>query len=461
MRNHEVPADPFKPTARQHDPEGDLIDRHCYDLDAEGSLLGAALLRSSIVGWLEIRPEQFFSPAHAQVWASMQRLYAAGSAIDPVTLQADLTREGVFDGIGGMAFISSLVVKVPSADNVDHYAEIVRSRHANRAVLEATDAIRSQLRGGTYGEELIEEAMALLNRIERPGKRADETDWATAIEDEVEAIAQHIEAERSGTKKYPGIPSGIRRMDQEIGGIPKGIVTVIGARPGEGKSSVLLNWASNMVASSADEVGLLFTYEDRFNTFAQRGLAQLSGIDGAKIRRREITPLELEELRMKARELAHRSRLKLFHAHGMRVQQLRRIVLGCRRRFNVSWIAADYIQNMPAPERGMKGHEAVAANMQVFADLAGQEGIGCIVLSQLNREFEGRKGEDRRPRLTDFKESGAIEEKAKFMIALYDNPKTADDTLELVVLKNHAGERNTIIEVRYDRARCTITDKSW
>lgn len=420
----------------------DAAHQRSRHLEAEQAVLGGCFLRPEMVGWLDLYPAEFFDPRHQAVWRVMQDLHRDGVAVDEVTVASGLKERGV-EAIS-LAYVSQLGLICPSEDSTEHYARIVHEQAVNRRVLEMAASIPARLCPEISGETLLADVQRSLSEIET-GRGGDSVDVSEAVRDECEAIKRFVDA----GGKYVGVPTGLATLDEKIGGLIVGAPTLLGARPGEGKSTMALNVANN--ASSLGFGVHLFTYEDRRNTFAQRQLSYLSGVPVDRIRARTFQRGDLGLLDVAREELLKPRGIELEHAHGMNASTLVRRVRAKRRAIKTRLVIVDYVQLMPAPDRRMKRYEAIGANMNALVELAGKDDLAVLVLSQLGRD--GVR-ENRQPRMEDFRESGDLEQSAKLILALHSKSRESP-TVEVHVLKNHQGEA-AVFDVHYSRATCRM-----
>lgn len=416
------------------------------DTDAEAAVIGGCIMKPSILEWLDLDSRAFFDPRHQAVWEAMQGLRHDRVGVDEVTIASALRAIGKLDAVGGAAFIAQLGLRVPTEENTVHYADIVRQNWCTRRVLYgcAEAAARSR---SLRGEELLADMQRLLAEAE-PTQRDQPLTAGAAAEEEIRAVLAFLDRRKAGAVSV-GIRTGVELLDAETGGIPTGVVTVLAARTGVGKSTLVRNMAQ---ACAADGGGVhVLTWEDRRSTFAQRDLADESGIDVKRIRSRDLEGYEVTQLLQAAERLRDRKRIVWDHAHGMTAARAIRRVRAMKRDLGTRLVVVDYIQLLPSPSRGMKRHEQIEVSMNALAELAGQEDIAVVVVAQLGREVEK---ENRRPRLSDMKDSGAIEQVGKLIIALHQDGNPNE--IELLILKNHQGPKDRQVVARYDAARSRI-----
>lgn len=428
----------------------------CRHDHAEKAILGLVQLRPDVLGWLGLSTEHFTDPRHARVWTAMSELAAEGRPIDTITLEDQLRRDGCWEAVGEVHFLSELLMAAPSTDTqmADVWTEILHRKLVTRRVLLACGRAEDKVRDGKDGGDLLDAVLGELGKVDREGPMAtQDVTLADAVEEEMMRIEAGYQAARNpdGPAAMAGLAIGISEVDRQTGGIPIGTITVAAARPGVGKSSLMYQ-AMSHIARSTGGGAMLFTNEDRQATIARIALANVSGVDRSRLRHySELTPLDMLELR--AARVPDLRRVYIVHAHGMTGQQIARLVRAERRRKDLRVIGWDYIQNAPSPNPTLKRHEGIEQNLAEIEKVIAEEGLACIVASQLKRADE-RKGENARPTMSDMKESGAIEQKAKLLLALHETPDLVRRSrIEIIVLKQNEGAKQMILETAFYRAQ--------
>lgn len=423
---------------------------------AEHAILGLVQLRPDVLGWLDLTSEHFSDLRTASVWEAMQALGKAGTPIDPITLEDQLRRVGRLEAIGGLAYLTRLLSEVPFSTDpaiADHWAEILHRKLVARRTLLICSGADQLARRGLDGPELLDEVLGDLGRVDRDGPMASrDVTLADAIADELLRVEAGYQAARDpdGPVAMAGLAIGVRDVDQQTGGIPIGTITVVAARPGVGKSSLMFQTMAHIARASGGGA-MLFTNEDRQQTLARIALANASGVDRSRLRHyQELTPIDMIELRNATHDGL--DRVYIVHAHGMTGAQIARVIRAERRRKDLRVVGWDYIQNAPSPSINLKRHEAIEQNLGAIETAIAEENLACVVASQLKRP-DDRK-ENPRPSIADMKDSGAIEQKAKLILALHETPDLIKrHRIEVLVLKQNEGAKLLIIEVPFHRAQ--------
>lgn len=427
----------------------DAAAARARDPRAEQAVLGGCFMRPAILDWLDLDREAFWDPRHAHVWDAMQAIARRAEQVDELTVAAELDRAGRLAMVGGVAYLGQLALNVPTVENVSAYAEVLREHLVSRRLLRLASALPRRILDGEIGEDLLSEVQGDLSRIDV--RRDEGIDLADAIRAQVQVVVDETERKRRG-EQVAAIPTGVAVFDQRVGGIPVGVPTVLGARPKVGKSS----FALCLVAQAWRLAGVrseVVTLEDKSPIWSERALAQAAELDVSRIAARTLDRGELAQLVSGAERSADlRGGVHLFHGHGLDMTRLARFFRASKRQRGTRLFVLDYLQLVtPGPhERRLQREERLELAMNAVADLAGSEDVAFLVLSQLNRRGEE---DGRRPMLSDFRGTGAIEQVAKLVLALH--PGQLESEIELLVLANHQGPPAKLI-ARRDASRCWI-----
>lgn len=428
----------MKPLAPTHSP------------DAEASVLGGVLLRPEILPSVALLVEDFFDPRHQAVWQAMRNLEAQCKPIDPVTIAAELDRAGRGEAVGGLGFVTELAMRVPSPENVLHYAAIIVG-HAQRrrAILALTDAAqRLRTVAEEDADDALSEAIGELQRIE--SRKPDPTIvLGDSMKDEMRQMGIDHAARESGAH-VGGIPTGLDVLDRYTGGIPVGKLTLILGETGHGKTTLAMMLLKAAV-DLADDEPQCFSYEDDHASFAQRGIAQESGVPTRNIARRSFYGDDIRSLSRINADTFRRRREGIQRCDaGFSVDELCRTVRRLRSRgptrggkTRCSLVVVDYLQRIPRPfERGIGSPEAIGRVAASLEDLAAREGIAVVAMSQVNDEVERR--DDHRPRGRDCAGSRDPYKLCKLCLAIYRpalyDERAAENEGWIGVLKNNQGK---------------------
>lgn len=435
--------------------------------DLEQSVIGAVLLRADNLALLpSLESTDFSTPIARYSWNAIRHLETRGRPIDLVTISDEVAiaradeRDNTHDRdrkrIEVDAYLGACTLTVPTPDNAVEYARRLKDHTLKRRVAEV---LRECLQSSdTTGAELLTMALAGLSVLD-----AEQPEQARTIGELIKTrMAQLDEIAREkaeGRLSLTGLPTGVRALDDKIGGFQPGIVSLVAARPMVGKSSFGLATAD---ACSAAGLGVhVFSLEDTEQAYADRTMARTTGISAEAIRNCDIKAADMQSMRDKLPALKKREGWLFDDRSGITAQEIVRSVRRHRRANATRLVIVDYIQLVAKPSPRMTTHESLSENISTFADAAKQDGVAYVVMSQLNREIEKR--EDKRPQLSDLRESGSLEERAKCVIGLYrgvvygKRPKKGVDyqisepseeefekQMQLLVLKNSNGRTGRV-----------------
>lgn len=446
-------------------PTRDIRDRQLpHDSNAEQAVIGGVLLNNETLAYLaDLEVEDLYDSKCRVVFQAIRNLEAAHRPIDLITLESEIAKDGRLEAIGGVAFLAECSLRVPTVDNVEEYARMVRTHRITREVMVMlSDMLDEAFHGEADGEQLVHDVTTAVLTIGTGGDRPIQT-MAELIAEEAEGVRRDVEAKAAGEHVVSGVATGITALDDRVGGHPITIPTVYIARPAVGKTMIAMHiseasWRLSRVES------LLASYEDGGRSFGQRGLARHSGIATNLLLARKITSDELVTIAAGAAAASARTE-SFISAAGMSsealVRRLRRENL--RRRHQgrppIGQLVVDYVQKMPQPEHVRTRDEGISHISQVLSSAAVAEKMALVMLAQLNREVERR--DDHRPRLSDIRDSGSLEQDGKLILGLYrpwmyEPNKHAKHELHVLGLKNHNGPPDFDIELWCDLERHAI-----
>lgn len=403
------------------------------DIDAERGVIGATLAEPEIAGWLDLDPQTFYSPQGRALWTAMQRLARAGKPIDVLTLEDALRTDGKLELVGGLAGVTGFGnVGIPS--NVEAYADAVRRHYVSREVLLLVGDVPRMLAREFAGNELRDELVGLLDRIDAGGGK-HATTLGAAIRDAAR-VALDVNAPSDL------IATGVPGLE-----LPRGVVSVFGARPSVGKTAMFLAVIRG-IARLSGKHAIVLLWEDVARTLGRRSLADLANVDGGKIRRRDLNLFERRSIEPFAEYSdPEGERVHVIQMHGRPLSEAVRKVRAIAHRFEVEVVGMDYVQKVPAPVglRGANRDYIVEENCNEFDALIASLGCAGPMLSQLNRDCEK---ENRDPQMRDLRNSGAIEQVAKLGLLLAEDP----EGVRCILAKNSEGSKGKSWVVGFDKA---------
>jgi len=422
--------------------------------EIECAAIGAILYRPKSAALVSLEPQHFSDPRAVATWAVIRALESAGRAIDHVTVAAELAKSGA---TFGDFYVGECALHSPSDFHLEDYARRIRDAWLYRtAALKISEVLEQSKRESWTGAELLSGALAAISGLD--AELPDTTQKIGALVKE--RLRQLRDAEDGGAP--PGFPTGVEKLDALTGGWQPGIVSIVAARPGMGKSSLGLSTAD---AASAKGIGVhVFSLEDTRQSYVDRALARTSGVGAQEIRACRMTRGQADSIHAAATRLFVRDGWLVDDRSGISASEVVRSVRRHARDNGTRVAIVDYVQLLKRPRDARSTHEALTESVQTLADAAKQDGIAYVVMSQLNRGVEQRQ--DKRPMLSDLRESGSLEERAKCVVAIYrgsyygapvkgvdyDGDEIEPDgdgdewlrRCDLLVLKNSNGETPTV-----------------
>lgn len=418
---------------------GVLGKRLPSQVEAEKAVLGALLLNDENVPKVsEILLEtDFYVPAHAKIYQAIIDISQRRERVDIVTLQNELEKKNVLNEVGGLVYILALQEDIPSMGLVSQHAKIVKEKSILRELINSAAGIINSC----YSQD-EESITAILDFAEKTiyqiaNKRSDQNFVQLNIW--LKKTFQHLSDIKSNAGGLTGISSGFGRLDQMTSGFQDGDLIILAARPSMGKTALALNVATN-AAAQGFTVGV-FSLEMAAEQLTLRLLSTESNISHHNIRNATITSDEWVELTNVAAQLAQR-RLFIDDTAGLDIMALRAKARQLKTKENVQFLVIDYLQLLHSGKRHENRHQEVSEISRSLKALAKELGIPILALSQLSRAVDSRM--DKRPMLSDLRESGAIEQDADLIMFLYRdvvyNPDTEQPaSAELIVGKQRNG----------------------
>ena len=415
------------------------------DMAAEQSVLGGMMLsKDAIADVVEIvRGPDFYRPAHEIIYDAIVDLYGRGEPADVVTISDHLTKRQELQRIGGPAYLHNLAQSVPTAANASFYAEIVRERAILRRLVEAGTKI-VQLGHGADGEvdAIVNEAQSEIYNVAENRQSADYVSLGEVLVptiDEIETNASHDGG-------LTGIPTGFRELDELTHGFNGGQMIIVAARPAMGKSTLALDFARSAAVTNG-MTAAFFSLEMGRNEIAMRLLSAEARIQFQDLRKGDIRDEDWDKMSLAVDRL---NEVPLFidDSPNMSLMEIRAKCRRLKQRNNLKLIVLDYLQLLSSGKRVESRQQEVSEFSRTLKLLAKELDVPIIALSQLNRGSEQRT--DKRPQVSDLRESGSIEQDADMVLLLhrdevYDKESPRAGEADIIVAKNRAGPTRDIV----------------
>ena len=427
-----------------------------HSIEAERAVLGAILNNqdqfSLVVDKCALEPKHFFIDTHNKIFAAMMELDEKRVSIDLVSIiekVSSTSNSGSSGGDGiGADYLVELCQSCPHTQNAEHYADIVKQKFYLRRVIDTCqETCQKALKGGGDAREFLEEVEKTF--LSLAGEQDDKGGLKNAKEvliPTLEELERRINADGSTT----GVTSGFSDLDNFTGGWQRSDLIILAARPGMGKTALGLNWALNALKSENSYVTAIFTLEMSKEQLMERLLSSEARIDTVRLRKGDLGEEDQDRLMHGARELnVMGKRLVIDETPGISISQLRSRCRRYQREVGLDLVVVDYLQLMTASATSQKqGREREIGEISMgLKALAKELAVPVIACAQLNRGPDARP--DKRPRISDLRESGSMEQDADLILFVYRddyyNPNSEmAGKAEVIVAKNRHGETGSI-----------------
>ncbi len=421
----------------------ELIRKLPFSMPAEQSLLGAVLIDPASLNEVAdlIVSEDFYLSEHKQIYLAMHELFLANSEIDVVTLIDMLVTKGIYDKSGGEDYIRTLTEAVPDALNIKDYARIVKEKSVLRQLISAC----SEISESAYSEqesvsEILDHAENLIFHI----AQGRDTKNFRHIREVLGDVYNHLHELNTNKEATQGTQTGFSALDRVLAGMGKSDLVLVGARPGMGKTSFALNIATN-VAKQTKKAVCIFSLEMSAEQLVNRVLASEALVNSYTLRTGELAPEDWEHLAVAAGELAGCDIL-IDDTSGMTVTAMKAKL---RRVKNLGMVVIDYLGLMTGDRHNDNRVQEVSEISRSLKIMAKELMVPVVCCAQLSRGPESRT--DKRPMLSDLRDSGAIEQDADTVIFLYRDEYYKTDAAnqdasiaEVIIAKNRHGSVGSV-----------------
>ncbi len=414
-------------------------------IEAEEAVLGAILVNPASLGKIVefLKPESFYKPAHKMIYDAALELFRKSEPIDIVTVSELLRNKDELEKAGGRAYINDLALNVVTTANVDYYAKIIREKEIKRALINAGSEIVSMSYENEDTGRVLDDAQKLIFNI---AAQKDTTDLVS-IQDLVVSSYEQIEYRFNNQDELTGVTTGYYDLNNMTSGLQKSDLIILAARPSMGKTAFALNLAQN-VAMYGNKGVAIFSLEMSKQQLVTRMLCAESEVDTQRIKSGHMQPKDWEKL-MEAMERLSDARIYIDDTAGVTATDIK---AKCRRLMmeekDLGLIVIDYLQLMEGGGNPNDRNQQISAISRSLKGLARELDVPIIALSQLSRGVEART--DKRPMLSDLRDSGAIEQDADIVMFIYrDEYYNKDDVnnkgkAELILAKHRNGPTGTI-----------------
>ncbi len=427
------------------------------DLDAEKALLGSIMIKPAALHDITdiITPDAFYVDKHTMIYRAMLDLHSKSEPIDILSVTSRLRDKKQLEAIGGASYLAELNTLVPSATNVRHYALIVHKKHALRNLIQAADNISEM----GYGEE--EDLDSVFDKV---GKRIMEVATYSkkkfvTLKDGLHEAWERLERLHDSKDEIRGVSTGFKDLDNKLAGFQKSDLIILAARPSVGKTSLALDIARRAAMNHQVPVGI-FSLEMSSQQLVDRMLAAESRVDSWKLRTGKLTTDEEFGLIRDSLERLSSAPIYIDDDSNNDIMKMRSVARRMKAEFNLGLIIVDYLQLM-VPRSAKASASLVEQVTEISRSLKGlarELDIPVLALSQLNRNVEQRGG---RPRLSDLRDSGSIEQDADVVMFIHREEKAdqpgRSNVAEILIEKHRNGPTGKV-ELYFDDRKVSFSD---
>ncbi|PCI29046.1 replicative DNA helicase [Candidatus Wolfebacteria bacterium] len=429
------------------------------NLDSEKALLGSVLLKPDILHDINdtIQPECFYSEKHRTIFAVMLELFGKSTPIDVLSVSSRLKEREQLDRIGGNSYLADLVNVVPSASNAGHYAEIVHRKYTLRRLIDASDTI-SQL-GYSESEELdhtLDRAEKMIYDVTQQVS----THKFVELGDTLHEAWDRIERLQKSDNELRGVSTGFKSLDAKLSGLQKADLIILAARPSMGKTSLALDIARKTACQNGVAVGI-FSLEMSSQQLVDRMLSAESRVDAWKLRTGSMnSDSDFEQLRDALDRLSS-APIYIDDQPGANILKMRSVARRLKREKKLDLIIIDYLQLMnPTTTRGSDSMvQQITEISRSLKQLAREMDVPVLALSQLSRAVEQRGG---KPRLSDLRDSGSIEQDADVVMFIHRDDKQNENSdkpnIAEIMIEKHRNGPTGKVELYFDEKRTTFLE---
>jgi replicative DNA helicase len=434
-------------------------------VDLEEAVLGAVMLeKDAIVAVLDIlKPESFYKETHQKIYRAIIALFMENSPVDMLTVSSQLKKTKELEEIGGAAFLAQLTHKVASSAHIEFHSHIIQQKYIQRELIRASSEILAKAYDDSIDvDDLIDESESRMFEISSGNIKRETQSISDLLK---EAIKKIQEVEKRDTHLV-GIPSGFTKLDRITTGWQPSDLIIVAARPSMGKTAFVLSMARNITVDHHKTVAL-FSLEMSSIQLVNRLIVSETELAVEKIKTGSLTHDEWKQLDYKIKPLEN-ARLFIDDTPGITVFELRAKCRRLKQEHNIDIIIIDYLQLMTGPSDVKNNREQeVSTISRSLKALAKELDVPVIALSQLNRMVETRGG-NKRPQLSDLRESGAIEQDAdivlfihrpeKYGIDVFDDDQSPTKGVAEIVLAKHRNGPTGDVRLRFKETYAKFSD---
>ncbi|MCL2847864.1 MAG: replicative DNA helicase [Firmicutes bacterium] len=467
-----LPNKNFKNNPQNNKPHPNLSARVLpHSVEAESSVLGCILIDENAPIYIlgELSATDFYMPSHRTIFSAMASIALKDKPIDIVTLVTELEALGSLDEAGGLTYLNNLSNLVPSSANFRHYTTIVKKTSTLRRLIEASGRIADKAFTGDPDDTAINFAEGEIFSL---AEKFDRSKLVHASEPLSETIAE-IEFKCKNPDSGRGIPTGFKRLDKMLNGWQKGDLVIIAARPSEGKTSLGMNFITKAMfdgnrrtsAGKPDPYKCaVFSLEMPSSQLLKRLVCSHAKVNMERVNAADLNAKEWKKL-FATKTLVDKAHLYIDDSSLTTPIEILSKCRRLKREKGLDFIMIDYLQLMSSGKRVENRQQEVSDITRTLKIAAKELGVPIILLSQMSRDIEKRKGADKMPQMSDLRESGAIEQDADIILFIHRKYASTDlsvseeerNRVQLVIAKHRNGERG-LVDVKWKGETVTFED---
>ena len=414
------------------------------NIDAERSTLGSMLLEKEAIYRAQemLQPEDFYREAHRIIFEVVVHLNNKGEPVDIITVSEELKQRNMLDKVGGIAYLTSLANSVPTAANVEYYAKIVEEKSLLRSIIRvATDIVKMGYEGTQEVDVVLDEAEKQIFQITQKRNVKGYVSLKSILIDTFERIEALYESKGGVT----GLPTGFTDLDRMTAGLQPSDLIILAARPSMGKTTFALNMASHAAIDLKIPV-VMFSLEMSKEQLALKLLCSEAGVDNQRIRTGTLLDSDWQRISHAMGKLSD-SMMFIDDTPGTTVLDVRAKCRRIKAEYGLGMIMIDYLQLMSSRTKTENRQQEVSEISRALKGLARELEVPVVALSQLSRAVEQRA--DKKPSMSDLRESGSLEQDADIVAFLYREDYYNQDTdrkniTDLIIAKQRNGPVGTV-----------------
>jgi replicative DNA helicase len=428
------------------------------NLEAEQSVLGALMLdKNAIINVGDILiPEDFYKPAHVKIYDTILKLYEKREPIDILSVTSKLKNENLLQEIGGNSYLTQLIESVPTSAHVEYYAKIVKEKRVLRELIKTSAEITE------HAVDATQDVETLLDAIEQKVFAISQHSFSQKfikLKDELKDAYERIAKLHQGEGGLRGVPTGFTEIDNMLSGLQKSDLVIIGARPSLGKTSLALDIARHAASKEKIPVGI-FSLEMSREQIVDRFIASEAQIPLWELRTGRLREDEDFELIQQALDQLSQAPIFIEDTPSPTILQMRSMARRLQAEHGLGLIIVDYLQLIQPRMHSDNLVQQVTEFSRGLKSMARELNVPVLALSQLSREVDKR--EVKKPRLSDLRESGAIEQDADVVMFIYRKDKDQSspnsdehNTAEIIIAKHRNGPTGSI-KLKFDPEKASF-----